>query len=272
MASPRQSLPLDLLLLPALSRAARVRCRLSCDACALEFPELDGVPCLLADPAAVLGDWRARSHAFLAELDAQAGRYRAALGPSVTRATTRNRLKLLAAACTDHARRLRALLAPLGLGAAAAPELYRALGVSLPSSQGLTSYYANLHRDWCWGEAENEASFRLARRRARGLGHAGADAVARRRRRPAGLRPAPAPASADADCGRPQSAVPARRAAPAGGRGGRTLRVPDRAARHRQPRDPAQAAGPGSGGRGPAPGLRRRDRGAIRRTLHSTRS
>jgi hypothetical protein len=133
----------------------------SCSACALEFPALDGVPCLLSDPAAVLGDWRARGHAFLAELEAQAGRYRAALDPSVTRTTTRNRLKLLAAACTDHARRLRALLAPLGIGAAAAPELYRALGVSLPTSQGLTSYYANLHRDWCWGEAENEAAFRL---------------------------------------------------------------------------------------------------------------
>jgi len=119
------------------------------------------MPWLFADPAGTLGEWRARSHAFLAELEAQAGRYRAALGPQVTRATTRNRLKLLAAACSDHARRLRALLAPLGLGAAAAPDLYRALGVSLPSSQGLASYYANLHRDWCWGEAENDAAFRL---------------------------------------------------------------------------------------------------------------
>jgi uncharacterized protein YbaR (Trm112 family) len=161
MASPRQSLPLDLLRCPRCRGSLASGAVLSCTACALEFPALDGVPCLLADPGAVLGDWRARSHAFLAELDAQAGRYRAALDPSVTRATTRNRLKLLSAACTDHARRLRALLAPLGLGAAAAPELYRALGVSLPTSQGLTSYYANLHRDWCWGEAENEASFRL---------------------------------------------------------------------------------------------------------------
>jgi uncharacterized protein YbaR (Trm112 family) len=161
MASPRQSLPLDLLCCPRCRGELAPGAALSCSACALEFPDLDGVPCLLADPAAALGDWRARVHAFLAELDAQAARYRAALGPSVTRTTTRNRLKLLAAACTDHARRLRALLAPLGIGAAAAPELYRALGVSLPSSQGLTSYYANLHRDWCWGEAENEAAFRL---------------------------------------------------------------------------------------------------------------
>jgi uncharacterized protein YbaR (Trm112 family) len=161
MASPRQSLPLDLLRCPRCRGPLASGAVVSCTACALEFPVLDGVPFLLVDPAAVLGDWRARGHAFLAELDAQAGRYRAALGPSVTRTTTRNRLKLLAAACTDHARRLRALLAPLGLGAAATPEIYRALGVSLPASQGLTGYYANLHRDWCWGEVENEASFRL---------------------------------------------------------------------------------------------------------------
>ena len=69
-------------------------------------------------------------------------------------------MKLLAAACSDHARRIRALLAPLAVeGGAAAPELYRALGPALPASQGLTGYYANLHRDWSWGEAENEAAY-----------------------------------------------------------------------------------------------------------------
>jgi hypothetical protein len=161
MASPRQSLPLDLLCCPCCRGPLAPGAALSCAGCAVEFPQVDGLPWLFADPAGVLGEWRGRTHAYLAELEAQADHYRAALGPDVTRAATRNRLKLLAAACTDHARRLRALLAPLGLGSAAAPDLYRALGVALPSSQALGSYYANLHRDWCWGEAENEASYRL---------------------------------------------------------------------------------------------------------------
>jgi uncharacterized protein YbaR (Trm112 family) len=161
MASPRQSLPLELLCCPRCRGPLASGAALSCAGCAVEFPEVDGLPWLFADPAGALGEWRGRTHAFLAELEAQADHYRTALGPLVTRAATRNRLKLLAAACTDHARRLRALLAPLGLGSAAAPDLYRALGVSLPSSQALGSYYANLHRDWCWGEAENEASYRL---------------------------------------------------------------------------------------------------------------
>jgi uncharacterized protein YbaR (Trm112 family) len=161
MASPRQPLPLDLLCCPRCRGPLAPNAAWSCAGCAVEFPEVDGLPWLFADPAGVLGEWRGRTHAFLAELEAQADHYRSALGPDVTRAATRNRLKLLAAACSDHARRLRALLAPLGHGSAAAPDLYRALGVGLPSSQGLGSYYANLHRDWCWGEAENEASFRL---------------------------------------------------------------------------------------------------------------
>ena len=31
----------------------------------------------------------------------------------------------------------------------------------MPPNQGLTTYYANLHRDWCWGDEENEASYDL---------------------------------------------------------------------------------------------------------------
>jgi hypothetical protein len=33
-----------------------------------------------------------------------------------------------------------------------------ALGTELPLNQGLSTYYPNLHRDWCWGDAENRAS------------------------------------------------------------------------------------------------------------------
>jgi hypothetical protein len=48
---------------------------------------------------------------------------------------------------------------PLGAdGRAEAHAVHVALGTELPVTQGLTSYYPNLHRDWCWGEAENRAS------------------------------------------------------------------------------------------------------------------
>jgi SAM-dependent methyltransferase len=121
---------------------------------------VDGIPWLCVEPEATLGEWRTRMRALATELEAQAARYRAALEPGVTLAATRNRLKLLSSACSDHARRLSSLLAPLDVAASAAvPATYRALGLPLPAGQGLTSYYANLHRDWCWGESENEAAY-----------------------------------------------------------------------------------------------------------------
>ena len=162
MANPARHLPLELLCCPRCRGPLTESGALSCASCATAYPDFDGLPWLFADPAQALGEWRARIHGFLAGLDVQAQRYRAALGEDVTRPATRTRLKLLAAACTDHARRLRALLAPVMEGAvAAAPEVYSALGTSLPAGQGLASYYANLHRDWCWGDAENAAVLRI---------------------------------------------------------------------------------------------------------------
>ena len=162
MPTPASNLPLDLLCCPGCGAALGPGDEgLVCGGCPAIYPRLAGVPWLFADPAMALGDWRARAHAFLGEVEAQAGRYREALD-GVTRSSTRSRLKLQATACTDHVRRLRALLSPLLAEApSAAPELYRGLGVELPVAQGLAGYYANLHRDWCWGEEENEAGFRL---------------------------------------------------------------------------------------------------------------
>ena len=55
---------------------------------------------------------------------------------------------------------MRALLAPLELEQRSASyETYLALRTRLPPDQGLTTYYPNIHRDWCWGDTENDASF-----------------------------------------------------------------------------------------------------------------
>jgi uncharacterized protein YbaR (Trm112 family) len=144
---------------PRCAGALRAVAGFACNSCGANYPVVDGVPWLVPEPGLALADWRNRLRTLLAGLEQQASRYRAALGMDVTRTSTRNRLKLLAAACTDHARRLRALLAPLDeAGAAAAPETYAALGPALSPGQGLTSYYANVHRDWAWGESENASA------------------------------------------------------------------------------------------------------------------
>ncbi len=97
-------------------------------------------------------------------LKRQAAQYRAALRPDVTRPSTRNRLKLLAMACSDHARRLQALLASLETEAEpAAAATYAALAPVVASAQGLASYYPNVHRDWVWGDAENQAAVAAVR-------------------------------------------------------------------------------------------------------------
>jgi len=133
-----------------------------CGGCATQFPTLDGLPWLFADPQATLAEWRARLHRLLLELERDAAQVRAELGRPKLRTLTRSRLKLLAHAYSDHARRLQAVLAPLDLGRQQAQlETHLALRTRLPPGQGLISYYVNLHRDWAWGAAENEASFSL---------------------------------------------------------------------------------------------------------------
>ena len=161
MKSTAEQIPAELLSCPRCGGPLSPGDPWCCDRCAAHFPLLDGIPCLVAEPEGMLGEWRTRLNALLLELESQAARNREAITDAVTRPATRNRLKLFSSACSDHARRLKALLAPLDVaGGHAAIETYRALDSSgLPAGQGLTSYYANLHRDWCWGEAENAAGF-----------------------------------------------------------------------------------------------------------------
>ena len=130
-----------------------------CGACPALFPELDGVPWLFAAVDDALAEWRTRVNALAAELTREAGSHRSALERPGLDVRARNRLKLQSGALEDHVRRLTALLAPLGVAAATATsELHRALGTRIPGTQGLASYYVNLHRDWAWGEVENESA------------------------------------------------------------------------------------------------------------------
>jgi len=154
--------PWKLLCCPRCAGTLEPGAAISCGGCGARYPLVDGIPWLFTEPEAARGEWLVRLREFTTGLEAQAAQYRAALDEAASRPSTRNRLKLLSSACSDHARRLRSLLAPLDAAEPlAAPETYRALVSSLPAGQGLTSYYANLHRDWCWGAEENEAAFRV---------------------------------------------------------------------------------------------------------------
>ena len=133
-----------------------------CAGCHVDFPQLAGMPWLFAEPNAALGEWRGRLHFLLQRLERERQQLATALDSKDLQAATRARLELLERATGDHANRLRTLLAPLDIEQhAAVVETYLALRTRLPPDHGLTTYSANVHRDWCWGDAENDASFAI---------------------------------------------------------------------------------------------------------------
>lgn len=127
-----------------------------CLACRIDFPTVGDVPWMMPEPRTTLIEWRGRLHYLLAHYASEAARQRAALEQAPQGARTRCRLAHVANALDDQAHRIRELMAPLGLaGRTEAHAVHVGLGTELPLNQGLSSYYTNLHRDWCWGESEN---------------------------------------------------------------------------------------------------------------------
>jgi len=132
---------------------------LTCSACKTVFPEVGGIPWLFADPDAALGQWRGRLHFALQQLAHESQRLAAELEANRLRAATRERLGRQAEAVDAHRRSLQRLLAPVDvLPLEASYESHLALRTRLPVDQGINTYYPNAHRDWCWGDPENEAS------------------------------------------------------------------------------------------------------------------
>ena len=155
----------DLLACPRCGKPLSATEGLRCGPCNVAFPELDGVPFLFSEPAASLAEWRARLHRLLRQWEADVARTSRALKQKQLHPLTRRRLEMLIAAQTAHIAELTDLMAPLKVGdLATAMETHLALRTRLPPAQGLTTYYTNLHRDWCWGEAENDASLDLVTR------------------------------------------------------------------------------------------------------------
>jgi SAM-dependent methyltransferase len=130
-----------------------------CGACSSGYPVIGEIPWLFPEPRQALAEWRGRLGFLTQHLASEAASMRASLGDGALEAATRRRLEHIARANEDQIERLRQLLAPLGLDQASIAETtHQGLGTRLPSEQGLTNYYVNLHRDWCWGEEENQSA------------------------------------------------------------------------------------------------------------------
>jgi hypothetical protein len=128
-----------------------------CGACGSGYPVVGGIPWLFPDPKDALHGWRARLALLVQTLTREVTQLESELSQA-SAPGARRRIELLARANADQAARLNAMLAPLGTDPLTSEAMHQALGTQLPTLQGLTNYYVNLHRDWCWGEDENRAA------------------------------------------------------------------------------------------------------------------
>jgi uncharacterized protein YbaR (Trm112 family)/SAM-dependent methyltransferase len=135
-----------------------------CDACKIDFPSIDGIPWMFADPQATLGEWRGRLQFSLQQLGQESAGLDDELRNKDLRALTKRRIERYKKATDSHRRSLQKLLRPVDVQSLHGNyESYLALRTRLPSDQALNTYYNNVHRDWAWGEEENKASLKQLR-------------------------------------------------------------------------------------------------------------
>jgi SAM-dependent methyltransferase len=128
-----------------------------CAACRVTFPVHGDVAWLFADPGAAVTDWQNRWQFALARIDRDRQQVETALAREASGATQR-RLAVLERGYRALRGELDELLQPLRLARGGSLETHLALRTRLPAVQGLLSYDANVHRDWCWGQTETEAA------------------------------------------------------------------------------------------------------------------
>jgi len=137
---------------------------LHCKACKIDFPILEGMPWMFAEPQATLGEWRGRLQYSLQQLSREIADLGKELENEDMPALAKRRVERYSKALKTHRRSLQKLLQPVELQSLQGNyETYLALRTRLPSDQGLNTYYPNIHRDWSWGADENEASLKQIR-------------------------------------------------------------------------------------------------------------
>ena len=132
-----------------------------CKACKVDFPSIDGIPWMFAEPQAALGEWRGRLQFALQQLSHEVAGLDQELKNKDMVALARRRVERYRKCVESHRRKLQKLLHPVEVQSLQGNyESYLALRTRLPADQGLNTYYANIHRDWAWGDEENQASLK----------------------------------------------------------------------------------------------------------------
>jgi uncharacterized protein YbaR (Trm112 family) len=135
-----------------------------CTACKIDFPSIDGIPWMFAEPQATLGEWRGRLQFALQQLSQESAKLDGELNNKDLRPLSKRRMERYMKATDAHRRSLAKILHPVDVQSLHGNyESYLALRTRLPSDQALNTYYANVHRDWAWGDEENKASLKQVR-------------------------------------------------------------------------------------------------------------
>lgn len=151
----------DLLACPRCDKTplSTLESKLRCSSCKADFPLVGEIPWLFADADASLAEWRNRLHFELQSLAQDVQRLGSELKGEDLSGLTRQRLENQQIAAEQHRNSLREILQPVDVQSMTTSyESHLALRTRLPSDQGLHTYYANVHRDWAWGDKENAAS------------------------------------------------------------------------------------------------------------------
>ncbi len=134
---------------------------LHCKACKVDFPLIEDMPWLFADPQAALGEWRGRLQFSLQQLGHEIAGLDKELENDDLPALSKRRVERYRKSLESHKRSLQKLLHPVEIQSLQGNyESYLALRTRLPTDQGLNTYYPNIHRDWAWGDEENRASLK----------------------------------------------------------------------------------------------------------------
>lgn len=160
------TIPLSLLACPRCDKSPLESSddALHCIACKVDFPLLEGMPWMFSEPQAALGEWRGRLQFALQKIGHEISELERELKGDDLRSLARRRVDRFRKALGLHQRSLQKLLRPVEMQALHGNyESYLALRTRLPADHGLNTYYANIHRDWAWGDEENKASLNQIR-------------------------------------------------------------------------------------------------------------
>ncbi len=119
---------------------------------------------MFAEPHAALGEWRGRLRFSLQQLDHEISALEKELQAQDLKPLAKTRVERYKSALESHQHSLQKLLQPVEVQSMQGNyDSYLALRTRMPSDQGLSTYYPNIHRDWSWGEEENQASLEQIR-------------------------------------------------------------------------------------------------------------